>query len=279
LIVAKAEPEMTDRIALVKNFLASLKPSSDGKVRPRADLLAKDAVFEALIKLSGRDAVIERMSADTTGRVYREVTWAEPEEYGDALRTIGRTPPGSLMGGTVLVFHFAGDEISIIQHQPIPGAPMPATEIKLSTELKALVNNALITRHPMLMSYVNDSGQPVLSFRGSTQTFSDDQLAIWIRNADGNLLKSVAKNPKVAFMYRNEDTKETFQFQGRAWIATGEAERQKVYENAPPVERAHDFARTGVALIVDLDLVEGWFGLTPDGPIGRVRMLRGATQR
>ena len=44
-------------------------------------------------------------------------------------------------------------------------------------------------------------------------------------------------------------------------------------------ERAHDFARTGVALIVDLDLVEGWFGLTPDGPIGRVRMLRGTTQR
>jgi hypothetical protein len=270
---------MTDRIALVKNFLASLQPSSGGKVRPRVDLLAEDAVFEALIKLSGRDAVIERMSADTTGRVYREVTWAEPEEYGEALRIIGRTPPGSLMGGAVLVFHFAGDKISIIQHQPIPGAPMPATEIKLSPELKALVNSALITRHPMLMSYVNDSGQPVLSFRGSTQTFSDDQLAIWIRNADGNLLKSVTKNPKVAFMYRNEDTKETFQFQGRAWVATGEAERQKVYDNAPPVERAHDFARTGVALIVDLDLVEGWFGLTPDGPIGRVRMLRGGTQR
>ena len=78
-------------------------------------------------------------------------------------------------------------------------------------------------------------------------------------------------------MYRNEDTKETFQFQGRARVATGDAERKKVYDNAPPVERAHDFARTGVALIIDLDLVEGWFGLTPDGPIGRVRMLRGAT--
>ena len=58
---------MTDRIALVKNFVISLKPSGDGKVTPRADLLAEDAVFEALIKLSGRDAVIERMSADTTG--------------------------------------------------------------------------------------------------------------------------------------------------------------------------------------------------------------------
>jgi Pyridoxamine 5'-phosphate oxidase len=270
---------MTDRIALVRTFLASLKRSADGKVKPRADLLTDDAVFEALIKLSGRGAVIERMSGDTTGRVYREVTWGEPEKYGEALKIIGKTPPGSLVGGVALVFHFAGDKISVIQHQPIPGAPMPATELKLSPELKVLVNNALVTRHPMLMAYVNDSGQPVLSFRGSTQTFSDDQLAVWVRNADGNLLKSVAKNPKVAFMYRNEDTKETFQFQGRAWVATGEAERRKVYDNAPPVERAHDFARTGVALIVDLDLVEGWFGLTPDGPIGRVRMLRGAGKR
>jgi hypothetical protein len=270
---------MTDRIALVKSFLASLKPSGHGKIEPRADLLMEDATFEALLTLSGRDAVIERMTADTTGRVYREVTWGEPERYGEALKVIGRTPPGSLMGGAVLVFHFAGDKISVIQHQPIPGAPMPASELKLSPELKALVNNALLTRHPMLMSYVNESGQPVLSFRGSTQTFSDDQLAVWIRNADGSLLRSVAKNPNVAFMYRNEDTKETFQFQGRAWIATDEPGRRRVYDNAPPVERAHDFARTGVALIIDLDLVEGWFGLTPDGPIGRVRMLRGAIAR
>jgi hypothetical protein len=270
---------MTDRIALVKSFLASLRPSGHGKIEPRADLLTEDATFEALLTLSGRNAVIERMTADATGRVYREVTWGEPERYGEALKVIGRTPPGSLMGGAVLVFHFAGDKIYVIQHQPIPGTPMPASELKLSPELKALVNNALLTRHPMLMSYVNESGQPVLSFRGSTQAFSDDQLAVWIRNADGSLLRSVAKNPKVAFMYRNEDTKETFQFQGRAWVATDEPGRCKVYDNAPPFERAHDFARTGAALVIDLDLVEGWFGLTPDGPIGRVRMLRGAIAR
>jgi hypothetical protein len=269
---------MTDRMALVKSFVASLRPSSDGTIKPRADLLTEDATFEALLKLSGRNAVIERMTADTTGRVYREVTWGEPEKYGEALKLIGRTPPGSLIGGAALVFHFTGDKISTIQHQPIPGSPMPASELKMSAELKALVDTALVTRHPILMSYVNESGQPVLSFRGSTQTFSDDQLAVWVRNADGSLLRSVAKNPKVAFMYRNEDTKETFQFQGRAWVATGEAERRKVYDNAPPVERAHDFARTGVALIIDLDLVEGWFGLTPDGPIGRVRMLRNAAK-
>jgi hypothetical protein len=129
----------------------------------------------------------------------------------------------------------------------------------------------------MLMSYVDDKGQPVLSFRGSTQIFSHNQLAMWIRNAGGSLLRSIAENPKVAFMYRDEDTKETFQFQGRARVATSDAERNKVYDNAPQVERDHDFARTGIAVIVDLDLVEGWFGLTPDGPINRVRMLRSPT--
>jgi hypothetical protein len=41
-------------------------------------------------------------------------------------------------------------------------------------------------------------------------------------------------------------------------------------------ERNHDYARTGVALIIDLDRVEGWFGMSPDGPVNRVRMLRDA---
>src|SRR6516225_7453865 len=123
------ETKMTDRLALVKTFVASLKPSGDGTVKPRADLLTDDAIFEALIKLSGRDAVIERMTGETTGRVYQEVTWGEPQPYGEAFKLIGRTPAGSPLGGAVLVFHFAGDKISVIQHQPIPGTPMPASAI------------------------------------------------------------------------------------------------------------------------------------------------------
>jgi hypothetical protein len=126
----------------------------------------------------------------------------------------------------------------------------------------------------MIVSYVDPAGQPILSFRGSTQTFSDDQLAIWVRNSDGVFLNAIAKNPKVALMYRDEDTKATYQFQGRARVWTDESARRRIYEKMAEAERNHDPARTGVALIIDLDRVEGWAGMSPDGPVNKVRMLR-----
>ena len=267
---------MTDRLGIVTAFLQSLRGHD---AAPRREFLTEDVVFTALLRLEGREAIIARMTAADTGRVYREAEWAEPQADGDAVRVTGHMPPGSPLGGAILRFHFRGTQISLIQYQPIPGAPIPADELKMPPRLKALVNNALVSRHPMVVAYVGSDGQPVLSFRGSTQAYSDDQLAIWVRNTGGNFLAAIRRNPKVALMYRDEDTKETFQFQGRAWIAESEDHRRRVYENAAEFERSHDYARTGAALIIDLDFVEGWFGLTPDGPIDRLRMVRGQRHR
>jgi hypothetical protein len=143
--------------------------------------------------------------------------------------------------------------------------------VRLTDEIKTIVDNALATRHP---AYVDKIGQPILSFRGSTQTFSDDQLAIWVRNSDGYFLRSIEKCPKIALMYRDEDTKATYQFQGRARVSVDEADRRRIYDRMAQAERNHDPARTGVALIIDLDRVEGWAAMSEDGPVGRVRMVR-----
>jgi hypothetical protein len=265
-----------DKSQLVKDFLDSLRPSK-GRVTARADLLADDVVFQTLGKISGREAVLQRLTAEDHGRVYREATWSAPEPEGDTVKITGKMPPGSPGAGVIIVFAFAGGKISAIRQQPLfGGAPMPATPVKLTDELKQLVDNALATRHPMMVAYVGPAGQPILSFRGSTQSFSDDQLAIWVRNSDGVFLDSIGSNPKVALMYRDEEKKTTFQFQGRAKISTDEAARTRIYEKMAEAERNHDYARTGVALIIDLDRVEGWFGMSPDGPVNRVRMLRDA---
>jgi hypothetical protein len=48
-----------------------------------------------------------------------------------------------------------------------------------------------------------------------------------------------------------------------------------VYDEAAPSERAHDWAQTGVAVIIDLDRVEGWAGMGPTGQVGRLNMVRG----
>jgi hypothetical protein len=147
--------------------------------------------------------------------------------------------------------------------------------LKLTPELKTLIDGALMGRHPIAVAYVDETGQPVLSFRGSTQAFSDDQLAIWVRNGDGNLLRAIKRNPKVALMYRDEDSRATYTFRGRARISTDEADRARVYETMAQAEKAHDPSRAGTALIIDLDLVEGWAGMGASGQIGRVRMVRG----
>jgi general stress protein 26 len=254
-----------DRTQLVKAFLAA----------PRAELLADEVFFQALARTAGRDAVLNRFTAADTGAAYREASWSTPQADGEQVKVTGTLPAGGAGPGFILVFEFAGERISAIRQQPLfGGAPVPATPVKLTEDMKKLVDNALATRHPMIVAYVDAEGQPILSFRGSTQSFSDDQLAIWVRNSDGNFLSSIAKNPKVALMYRDEDSKATYQFQGRARVSTDEAARRRIYEKMAEAERNHDPARSGVALLIDLDRVEGWAGMSPQGPVNRVRMLR-----
>jgi general stress protein 26 len=230
---------------------------------PRAELLAEDAFFQALVRKAGRDAVLEHFKSN------RIASWSSPEADGERMKVTG--------GGLILVFEFTGGRIQAIRQQAtFGGAPTPATPLKLTEDIRKLVDNALATRHPMVVAYVDASGQPILSFRGSTQSFGDDQLAIWVRNSDGNFLNAIAKNPHVALMYRDEDTRATYQFQGRAKVSKDEGVRRRIYEKMAEAERNHDPARTGVALLIDLDRVEGWAGMSPNGPVGKVRMLREA---
>lgn len=260
-----------DKFQTIRAFLESLR----GSGAPRADLLADDAVFQTLGKVAGRDAVVARLTDARAGGLFRDAAWSDPEADGTVVRVTGKLPPGGPSAGAMVTFEFAGEQIAAIKQQPLYGAaPLPATPVKLTPEIRALVDNALASRHPIIVAFVGPDGQPILSFRGSTQSFSDDQLAIWVRNSDGLFLDSLEKNPRVALMYRDEDTKATYQFQGRAHVSGDAEARTRVYENMTEGERNHDYARTGVALIIDLDRVEGWGGMSPDGPVNRVRMLR-----
>jgi general stress protein 26 len=256
---------MSYKTELVAKFLSGFK---NGEA---ADLLAPDAGFQALnVNLQGKDAVLDRFTSSPASASYLEARWTT-EDLGDTVRAVGAMPNGAKL---VLTAHVRSDKIALVQQQMLPGAPRPPTELKLSSELQSRVNNALKDRHPIIISYVDESGQPNVTFRGSTQAYSDHQLAIWVRNQDGKMLRSIRKNPKVALMYRDEDSKATYNFQGRASIDTSDAARQKIFATMAQVERDHDFAQLGVALIIDLDLVEGYAGLSPQGPLNPVRMAR-----
>jgi general stress protein 26 len=141
-------------------------------------------------------------------------------------------------------------------------APPTLTELKLSPEMKQAINAAFESGRAVSLSYVDDQGVPHLSYRGSTQAYSDTQLAIWVRSPEGLLLPSVRKNPAVALIYGNFDPKQRgfMMFRGRARIDDNAEVRRRVYEAAHEFERDKDKDRKGVALIIDLNSVEGFFG-------------------
>lgn len=263
---------MNERVATTQKMLEALSRSDEASLRT---VMTETPQFMALgVNLSGIDGVLERIARQPTREMYRQVTWATPELTADGTRAIGHMPKDAPRAGVVLTFRFDGARIGTMQQQNLPPRAAPASALRLTATLKQLIDNALATRHPMLVAYTDGSGQPVLSFRGSVQAFSDDQLALWVRNAQGGMLRALQKNPKVALMYRDEGSKATYQFQGRARITRDEAERQRIYVASAAVEQAHDFAQLGIAIIIDLDRVEGYAGLGPAGQIDRVLMVR-----
>lgn len=140
--------------------------------------------------------------------------------------------------------------------------PPILTELKLTADMQRAVNTAFETGKPVTIAYVDERGAPQLSYRGSTQAYSETQLAIWVRNPEGGILAATRKNPAVALIYGNFDpnARGFMTFRGRARVDDGADARRRVYDQAHEIERSRDPERKGVPLIVDLDSVDGFFG-------------------
>jgi hypothetical protein len=137
------------------------------------------------------------------------------------------------------------------------------TELKLSSALKETINTALAHGRMMSVAYVSPEGRPELSFRGSVHSFSDTQLAIWVRNPAGGIIQAVAAGrPHIALLYGElgAQSKAFVTFRGRGHVEPSDSVRRKVYDASPEGERNLDKDRNGVALIIDLDSVDGFFG-------------------
>jgi hypothetical protein len=197
--------------------------------------------------------------------VYGQGYWTAPRPDGDDLVVSAEFGPlGVAPTSVALRFSFdAADRISRVEQQATMAPPLAASS-GLPEIVRGLVNGALANGTPMCVAYVDQHGQPVLSLRGSTQVFSDTQLSIWVRNAEGGLPTAVRSNPRVSLLYRDSKTRTTLIVQGRAHVESDEAVRARVFELAPEVEQNHDPGRRGAALIVDVLSVQG---TTVRGPV------------
>jgi len=129
--------------------------------------------------------------------------------------------------------------------------------VELNDTIKQALGSALTDGKPVVVAYVDEGGQPKLSFRGSTQVFSPTQVAIWVRNPEGGLQKALAANPRVTLLYRSPEPRMMLNIQGRGHFDSSDAVRTKVYESSPQSEQNADRERKGMALIIDVDRLNG----------------------
>ncbi|MEE9255320.1 MAG: pyridoxamine 5'-phosphate oxidase family protein [Pseudomonadales bacterium] len=129
--------------------------------------------------------------------------------------------------------------------------------IVLTEEIKRRLADGLTDGHPVVAGYVDRSGDPHVSLYGSVHAHSDDQLALWVRNADGELLAAIGRNPKIGFVYSDMSIRTFYRMYGRARVESDEATRDRVFEGMHQFEQQQDPERKGTAVVVDLDTVGG----------------------
>ena len=258
---------MSDRITAVEAYQNGIVKGDDEGV---AGYLADDVVVETNFgRAEGVAAALALLHEPrTAGLLAAGPQWSAPAERGDTVTVTAELPRTAPFGGVEFVFTFAGQKITRVEQQTLPAAPVAPVELRLTNEIKSTVDGALDNQTPMMIAYSDNDGEIHLSFRGSIQAYSDDQLAVWARDPGGGLPRHVPASPKVTLFYHDPKTRTTYTFYGRAWIADDPGTRDVIFENSHPREQQMDFRRRGVAIVVDLDRLEG------RGPSGRILMLR-----
>jgi hypothetical protein len=256
--------------AVVQSIRTGERTASNNAATHLADDVVLDTGRE---QVSGKAAVLERISGEWPFTpIYKQGGWSEPQAEGNDLKVSATFPAlGAAPAGMNLTFSFASGDgmISHIKQETIMGGP-PQQVDKIPDHIKGQINSALYNGTPMVVCYVDESGQPKQSLRGSTLVFSDTQLGIWVRDANGGLPTAMAKNNKVSLLYRDSKTRSTIVIEGRGHVETDEDTRNRLYEMTPEVEQLHDTQRKGAALLIDVVRLQG------GGPKGNYRMVKEA---
>jgi len=263
-----------DQIEAARRWAAALSEPTEEHKDALGAVLADAVVSATPLGVSeGSADVLAGFGRSPLADALATATWSDPVEDGGGVAMTATFAPGAPVGGLTLRFGFddAG-RIARADTALVPAPPPEPVRVKMTDAMRGAVNGALLNRTPVIVAYVDAGGQPHLSFRGSTQVLSDDQLAMWIRAPQGGLVSALEHNPKLALFYRDPETRTAYQFHGRGHVAADPATADTVYANAPEPERNLDSQRHGVAVVVDVDRVEG---RDANGPVLMTRDAEG----
>jgi hypothetical protein len=261
---------MADRIAIVRLYEEALAQAGDEAVTAVAGFLADDIVVQSNFGVAeGKDAVLASFQNPMISAFVAGGEWTEPHRDGSTISVSLVSAPGAPIGGFEFAFVFSPDgKVERVEQAMTPASPVAPVPLRLTGEIKGAVNTALANDSVVLVAYVDPDGRPHISMRGTTQAYSDDQLAIWCRDRAGGMIGALATNPHLALHYRDPKTHMTYSFFGRGRVDDSAAVRERVFSHAPVAEQNMDFQRRGIPVIIDLDRVEGL------GPGGKFVMSR-----
>lgn len=260
---------MSVRISAVEAFEQALSRADDRAGADVARLLATDVVaLTNFGRAEGVEAAIEVLTGSRLAGFATGARWSEPEVDGDRVVVTASQPANALVGGLEFTFWFTGDKISRVEQQILPAAPPEPTLLRLTDDIKKAINGALDNQTPMLIAYCDDAEHIHLSFRGTVQSYGDEQLALWARDPEAGLPRNIVAHPQVTLFYHDPTSRASYSFQGRARIESDPEARDRIFDNSNPREQYMDYNRRGAAIVVELDHVEG------RGPAGRVLMTR-----
>lgn len=248
------------RVEAVEAYVQSMKSGEPSAAARASQYLAPDVVLSTgREEVSGHDAVLARITGQWPQTpVYTLGGWSFPQPDGDKLKVHADFPAmGAAVKEVNLTFSFNADGlISRVEQQNIMPPPNPPTD-KIPDFIKGIINGALANGTPMVVAYTNENGEPSLSLRGSTQVYSDHQLCIWVRSAEGGIYKALQSNPNMTLLYRDSKLRTTVIVKGKGHFDSDPEVRRRVYDLVPEVEQNHDPGMVnGAALIIDVDRIQ-----------------------
>ena len=251
---------MSTRTQAAEAYIKALRTGEPSATELAGQYLADDVVLATgNDEVSGRANVLKRITGQwPLTPVFQHAGFSTPRESDGQVTAEGELPPmGAAPQKLTLTFAFDGaDKIKRIEQQQQGAPPQPPAET-IPGFVRGIINGALNNGTPIVVAYTDENGQPVLSLRGSIQVYSDTQICIWVRNADGGIVRNMARNNRVSLLYRDSKVRTTLIMQGRGHVETDPAIRERVYQLSPEVEQNHDPGRKGAALIVDLTSLAG----------------------
>ncbi len=257
---------------VVDAFVGALRePSAESREALHAALADGVEVFASFGVGSGPAAVDALLDHPLVQRLLGAGTWSEPADEGDLVAVSVTAPPAAAVGGFRFAVHVdAQRRIDRIEQDLIPAPPLTPAPIVFTDAHAELLAGALANGTPVVVGYVDADGVPHLSYRATAQVIGPDRLGMWIREPGGGLVRALATNPHLSFFYGDRAAGVTLQFYGRGRIDDDPAVRDAVYDASPAPERNMDWRKGGVAVVVDVDKVEG------RDSSGRVLMTRAA---